>query len=96
MGQVRKLPIWAVQCSLWSRIHDEHLQSLPAHCTDRNSVCYNLHTAQGQAALVTDSHGVHGVRFDQNFMYMGLKRLIQATQLISGKCNKHAGFPLTR
>jgi hypothetical protein len=49
----------------------------------------------GTAALVTDSRGVHGVCFDQNFMYMGLKRLKRATQLTSGKVQQHAGFPLT-
>jgi hypothetical protein len=37
-----------------------------------------------------------GVRFKENFTYMGWKRLKQATQLTAGKYSKDAGFPLTR
>ncbi len=47
----------------------------------------------GTDALVAVSHGLHGVRFDQNFRYMGWKWLKQAKQLTAGKCSKHTGFP---
>jgi hypothetical protein len=50
----------------------------------------------GTDALVAVSHGVHGVRFNPNFTYMGWTGLKQAKQLTSGKYSKDAGLPLTR
>jgi hypothetical protein len=63
---------------------------------DFGALCYNLIHRAGTDALVTVSHGVHGVHFPSNFRYMGWKQLKQAKQLTAGKYSKNAGFPLTR
>jgi hypothetical protein len=63
-------------------------EGVSSSLTYPGSVCYNFNHRAGTDALVTVSHGVH---FDQDFLYLGWKRLTRARRLISGKCSKHKG-----